>query len=146
MMTPNPLAVELKRHLDGLHPGKPATTAAMLRAVADLLETRPDLPDPGIRIDFYTHGPHAPATMTAIANALPCRWRAGISASNDGQWVDLDSTGLDADLLHGVRVRISAPARDACTPTGAKTVTTWQLTDALASLADSTALESEAPR
>ena len=37
----------------------PARTAAaaILRAVADLIETRPDIPEPGSSISFYLYGP-----------------------------------------------------------------------------------------
>jgi hypothetical protein len=142
MMTPDQLTVDPDTPVDGPAAARRAAAVTMLRAVADLLEAHPDLPEPGISISFYTDGPDTPATMAAIATALPCRWQPGTSASNNGQWLDLVSTGLGADILRGVRVRISAPARDACTPTGTKTVTTWQLTDALASLTGSGALES----
>ena len=56
-----------------------AAAAAMLRAVADLIETRPDIPEPGSDISFYVHGEAAAAAMAAIAAALPCQWRAEIS-------------------------------------------------------------------
>ena len=52
-----------------------ATAAAILRAVADLIETRPDLPEPGSDISFYLHGEDAATAMAAIAAALPCGWQ-----------------------------------------------------------------------
>jgi hypothetical protein len=102
--------------------------AAILRAVADLIETRPDIPVPGSDISFYLRGEDTPATMAAIASALPCDWQASISRGS-GEWLNLRSGPLA--VIHGTCVRISAPAADACTPAGAKTVTVWQPADAL---------------
>jgi hypothetical protein len=50
-----------------------ADAAAILRAVADLIETREDIPVPGSDISFYVGGDDAPAVMAAIAAALPCQ-------------------------------------------------------------------------
>ena len=102
--------------------------AAILRAVADLIETRPDIPVPGSDISFYVRGQDTPATMAAIASALPCDWQASISRGS-GEWLNLRSGPLA--VIHGTCVRISAPAADACTAAGAKTVTVWQPADAL---------------
>ena len=112
--------------------------AAILRAVADLIETHPDIPLPGSDISFFVRGDDAPATMAAIAAALPCQWRAGFSRGGQYEWLDL-STGPDS-ALRGTRVRISAPAADACTAAGAKTVTVWQPAAALAGFVGSDAL------
>ena len=68
-----------------------ATAAAILRAVADLIETRPDLPEPGSDISFYLHGEDAATTMAAIASALPCGWRPRISRSTGNEYLHLDS-------------------------------------------------------
>ena len=108
--------------------------AAMLRAVADLIESRPDIPEPGSDISFYVHGDDAPATMAAIAAALPCTWRAEISRSGQYEWLYLRSATPLASVTRGTRVTISAPAADACTAAGAKTVTVWQPAAALAGL------------
>ena len=109
--------------------------AAILRAVADLIETRPDIPVPGSDISFYVRGEDTPATMAAIASALPCDWQASISRSGEHEWLNLRSGPLA--VIHGTCVRISAPAADACTPAGAKTVTVWQPADALTGLVGS---------
>jgi hypothetical protein len=108
-------------------PTRTAATA-ILRAVADLIETRPDIPVPGSDISFYVRGEDAPATMAAIAAALPCEWQASISRGSD-EWLNLRSGPVS--VIHGTCVRISAPAADACTAGGAKTVTVWQPADAL---------------
>ena len=63
------------------------TAAAMLRAVADLIESRPDLPEPGADISFYVRGDDVPATMAGIAAALPCGWRAEVSRSGQYEWL-----------------------------------------------------------
>jgi hypothetical protein len=108
--------------------------AAILRAAADLIETCPDMPEPGTDISFYVHGENAPATMAAIAAALPCTWRAEISRSGQYEWLYLRSDTPLATVTRGTRVTISAPAADACTAAGAKTVTVWQPAAALAGL------------
>jgi hypothetical protein len=106
-----------------------ADAAAILRAVADLIEAHPDLPLPGCDIDFYVRGDGTPATMAAIAAALPCQWRAEISRGSTHEWLNLKSG--QASALRGMRVCIGAPAADACTAAGAKTVTVWQPAAAL---------------
>jgi hypothetical protein len=106
-----------------------ADAAAILRAVADLIEAREDIPVPGTDIRFYVRGDDAPAVMTAIAAALPCRWRAEVSRGGEHEWLYLRSGPEWA--LRGTRVDISAPAADVCTAAGAKTVTVWQPAAAL---------------
>ena len=112
-----------------------ATAAAILRAVADLIETRPDLPEPGSDISFYLHGEDAAAAMAAIAAALPCGWQAEISHGPSYDWLRLTSTNPQHGYTRSTRVTISAPAPDVCVPAGAKTVTVWQPAPALAGLA-----------
>jgi hypothetical protein len=112
------------------------TTATILRAVADLIENRPGLPDPDCRISFYVHsGEDTPGTMAAIAAALPCGWHARISRGSDHEWMDLDSDIPGASVLRGTQVHISAPASAVCVRAGAKTVTVWQAAPALTGLA-----------
>ena len=106
--------------------------AAILRAVADLIETRPDIPVPGSDISFYVRGEDTPAAMAAIASALPCEWQASISRGSEYEWLNLGSG--PPSVIRGTCVRISAPADDACTPAGAKTVTVWQPAGALTGL------------
>ena len=112
-----------------------ATAAAILRAVADLIETRQDLPEPGSDISFYLHGDDAATTMAAIASALPCTWRPRISRSTGNEYLHLDSDDPGASVLRGAKVSISAPASAVCVPAGAKTVTVWQPAPALTGLA-----------
>jgi hypothetical protein len=107
-----------------------AGAAAILRAVADLIQTREDIPVPGGDISFYLHGEDAPAIMAAIAAALPsCRWQAEISRGSEHEWLRLSSGPYST---RDTRVSISAPAADTCTAAGAKTVTVWQPAAALA--------------
>jgi hypothetical protein len=117
-----------------------ADAAAILRAVADLIEAHPGIPVPGARIDFYLTGEDAPATMAAIAAALPCQWQASVSRSGGYEWLNLNSDGLSASVSRGARVSISAPTKDTCIPAGAKTVTVWQPAAALAGLLGTDAL------
>ncbi len=114
----------------------PARTAAaaILRAVADLIETRPDIPEPGSSVSFYLYGPDAPATMAAIAAALPCEWQASIHRSGEHEWLNLDSNAPVTSVTRGARVSISAPVADVCTASGARTVTVWRPADALTGL------------
>ncbi len=109
--------------------------AAVLRAVAGLIETHPDMPEPSTDISFYVRGENTPATMAAIAAALPCQWRAEISRSGAYEWLYLRSDIPLAAVTRGTRVSVGAPAADACTAAGAKTVTVWQPAAALAALA-----------
>lgn len=118
-------------------PGR-ADAAAILRAVADLVETRPDIPEPGCDIGFYIRGEDAAAIMAAIAAALPCEWRAELTRGSGHEWLDLRHGAVSA--LCGTRVCISAPAADACTPAGARTVTVWQPAAALAAFAGTSEL------
>jgi len=120
-------------------PADPARTAAaaILRAVADLIETRPDIPEPRSRISFYLYGEDAPAGMAAIAAALPCQWRASIRRSGENEWLNLDSAAPAASVTRGAEVHIAAPAADTCIASGARTVTVWQPAAPLAGLAGS---------
>jgi hypothetical protein len=117
-----------------------ADAAAILRAVADLIEAREDIPVPSTDISFYVRGDGAPAVMAAIAASLPCQWRAEISRGGEYEWLYLCSG--PASVLRGTRVSISAPAADACTPVAAKTVDVivWQPAAALTGFAGSDAL------
>ncbi|MBV9444716.1 MAG: hypothetical protein JO345_02290 [Streptosporangiaceae bacterium] len=114
-----------------------ADAALILRAVADLIEARADIPVPGTDISFYVRGDDAPAVMAAIAAALPCRWRAEISRGSSHEWLHLHSGPYST---RGTRVSISAPAADACTAAGAKTVTVWQPAAALTGFVGTDAL------
>src|SRR6266568_4566446 len=91
--------------------------------VARLIETRPDIPVPGSHISFYVHGHDAPAVMAAVARALPCRWTASVSRG-EHEWLRL--TSGPAGAVSGTWVDIAAPAADACTRAGTRTVTVWQ--------------------
>lgn len=113
----------------------PTATAALLRAVADLIQTQPGVPLPRIDIDFYVCGPDAPATMAAIAAALPCGWQPRISrGGSGGEWLNLDSDPQPPSVTRGARVQIGAPTLDVCAPARAKTVTVWRPAAALSAL------------
>ncbi|HEY1914693.1 MAG TPA: hypothetical protein VGH27_03870 [Streptosporangiaceae bacterium] len=115
-----------------------AAAVALLRAVADLIESRPDLPDPSARVHFYVCGEHAVTQMTAIAEGLPCGWQSEVRHGDSGRaWLDLDSTPQPSSILRGTRVDISAPVGDVCVPAGIQTVPVWQPAAALAGLAGS---------
>lgn len=115
-----------------------AAAAAILRAAAALIEARPDIPLPGTDISFFVRGQDTPATIAAIASALPCdTWQASISRNGEYEWLRLNSGNSQA---RGTCVRITAPAADACTAAGTKTVTVWQAAAALAALAGTSEL------
>ncbi len=121
--------------------GTRASAAALLRAVADLIETRPDLPEPASRVSFYLPSREdTAATMAAIADALPCGWHAHLTRGSNRESLHLDSNN-PADVLRGTRISITASASAVCVPTGAMTVTVWQPAPALTGLAGGLPLE-----
>lgn len=116
-------------------PAARTDAAAILRALADLIDSRPNLPLPGTGISFHLRGEDAAATMAAIATALPCEWRASISSSGTYEWLYLTS-GPDYVGLSGTQVRICAQTKDVCAPAGTETctVTLWRPAEALTAL------------
>ena len=54
------------------------TAATILRAIAGLIETRPGIDLPSIRVHyiFGAHVADAAAVVAEVAAALPCQWRA----------------------------------------------------------------------
>ena len=112
------------------------TAAVILRAVADLIDARPDIHLPSIRVHyiFGTAVADAAAVVADVAAALPCQWRADLDGASSGGWLDLEAqTGASA--LHGAEVMISAKAEALCVATGTKTVTTWEPQPIIAALA-----------
>jgi hypothetical protein len=109
--------------------------AATLRAVADLIDAHPELPAPTGQISYYVNSKHpdVPAAITAIVSGLPGSWKSAIRNSSSGEY-----TWLDFDLTPGcgVDVKVSAQAKDACTESGTRTVTTWVPLPEIAALAD----------
>ncbi len=104
-----------------------AAAAAILRAVADLIEAREDIAEPSVSVHFILSAystPDIPAAVTAIASALPCQWRARISPGSSGDWLDL-SAATGKSGTRGTDVQVSARAEEVCTASGTKTVTTW---------------------
>ncbi|HET9893750.1 MAG TPA: hypothetical protein VFQ44_02340 [Streptosporangiaceae bacterium] len=100
-----------------------AVAAAVLRAVADLLESRPDLPVPRVDVTYWAwahkHPAGVPQAIAAVAAAIPCpEWATRIS--DDGKLLEL------LGKAPGTSVNICARVEEACTPTGTKTVTTWE--------------------
>jgi hypothetical protein len=121
-------------------------SVAILRAVADLIETRPDLPEPDATIRIHVSGYtcDVPAALTAITAALPGPWTPKMSRSGTHEWLDLTASAAGSSNINGTTVHLSAPARDACEPSGTRTITTWQPLPAVAALiADPAALEEE---
>ena len=96
----------------GRWPRSPApirtAAAAILRAVADLIETRPDIPEPSSRVGFYLYGEDAPAAMAAIASALPCQWQAGIRRSTSTSGCTWQRRPA-ADVIRGTQVASALP-------------------------------------
>jgi hypothetical protein len=116
-------------------PERRTAAIAILRAVADLIETHEDVPLPGSTVSFYLHGDDSVTTMAAIASALPCQWHASISRSGEYEWLNLSSDPQGRGAIGGgTRVEISANAADTCVEAGAKTVTVWQPQDAITAL------------
>jgi len=115
-------------------PSRPAA-AAILRAVADLIEARPDIGLPSIRVHYIFGAAvaDAAAVVADVAAALPCQWRADLDGASSRDWLTLEAqTGATA--LHGAEVTISAKAEALCVATGTKTVTTWAPQPVIAAL------------
>lgn len=111
--------------------------AAIFRAVADLIERRPDLPEPTARVDFYVSDykcDDVPAALAAITTALPGPWQATISRSDPDAWLHLRSAAAGSSVTTGTTVDVAAPVKDACAPSGTRTITTWQPLPAVAAL------------
>jgi hypothetical protein len=119
-------------------PAARTDAAKILRALADLIDAEPGIRLPDTSISFYLNGENAAATMAAIAAALPCEWRAGISHSSgsDYEWLDVRSGPDYVGPGGGIQVRISAPTADVCAPAGTqtRTVTLWRPAAALTGL------------
>src|SRR5260370_40525380 len=102
--------------------------AAILRAVADLIEARPDLPEPTAKIHFFVSEyrcADVPAGLAAITTALPGPWQARISHTAGGaDWLDLRAAAAGSSVTTGTTVEGSTPASEACAPSGTRTVTT----------------------
>lgn len=112
--------------------------AATLRAMADLIDARPDLPLPRVQARYWASANHCgdvPAALLAITGALPGPWKASIRRSGEYTWLYLDSAT-------GAEINVGTPASEACEPSGTRTVTTWQPLPAIAGLiGDPAALE-----
>lgn len=121
--------------------------AAILRAVAGLLETRPDLPEPHATITIYLTDPGLagiPAALAQITAALPGPWKATISRSASSAWLDLTRAAAGSTITAGTTVTVSTPAEQACAPAGTRTVTTWRPLPAVAALiTDPASIEEE---
>jgi hypothetical protein len=112
-----------------------ARLVAILRAVADLTEARPDLPAPRGSLSFFVASKHpdVPAALRDIVTAIPGPWKSAISRSSSGEYEWLD---FDLSPASGIDVKVSASAKDACTESGTRTVTTWEPLPEIAALAD----------
>jgi hypothetical protein len=111
--------------------------AAILRAVADLIEARPDLPEPDTSIRVYLSAfrcGDVPAALADITAAVPGPWTAKVSQSGSDAWLDLARAATGSTVTKGTTLTVSAPAKETCAPSGVRTVTTWQLLPAVAAL------------
>jgi hypothetical protein len=108
--------------------------AAMLRTVADLIESRPDISGPYARVHYVLIGPDAADAIASITAVLPRPSQAGIyrNPTSGDDWLRLEITAGDAE------VTVSAPAEAVCTATGTGTrtvaATTWEPQPALAAI------------
>lgn len=109
------------------------TSADLLRAVADLIEARPDISGPHASVHFVLLGPAAASAVADVAAALPCQWQAEIARNGD-DWLHLQAAAGGAEVL------ISAKADAVCTATGTGTrtvtvtATTWEPQPVLAAV------------
>lgn len=108
--------------------------AATLRAVADLIESDPDVPLPKCDFDFYVRGKDesAPAMVAKVTAMFPGPWKPELRRSGDYAWLYLNS-GV-TKFSPGLHVTVSADAAAVCAESGTKTVTTWKPVPSIADL------------
>lgn len=110
-------------------------SAAILRAVADLIERHPEVKEPRVRVDWYFQGEHPHATMTLAAGVFPAGpWTASTRESGEYSWLNLEAGNADGVSMPGVRLCVTADARHACEESGTRTVTVWKPSPAIAAL------------
>jgi hypothetical protein len=111
-----------------------AAAAAILRAVADLIDDRPEFGLPSVHAHYIlSRAEETPEVVTSIMTALPCQWHADLDEASKRGWVNLEAT-TGGSSVHSTSVTISAKPDAVCVPTGTKTVTTWAPQPALARL------------
>lgn len=115
-----------------------AQTAAILRAVAELIETQPGIDLPYARIHFVLlpgNTADVPGAVTNIVSALPGpAWRAKFSHREDsGDWLDLDFPAGKSEVTISAAASAVATADGTTTvTTTTRTVTAWQPHPAIA--------------
>ena len=117
-------------------PGERTECAAILRAVADLVEAGGATGSMDASVTFWaTHADDQAAAVRTIAQALPLRWSGKSSSSTSGtDWYDLTAATEGAGSLNGVHVRIHAKAEAVATEAGTRTVTEWAPAPGIAAL------------
>jgi hypothetical protein len=112
-----------------------AQFAAMLRAVADVVEHDETVRIPEASVTFWTSGAEdQAAALQMIAGAIPVQWSGEISRSGRRDWYDLTASTEGASSLSGLTVTVHAYASAVCAETGTRTVTEWAPLPAVAAL------------
>lgn len=115
-------------------------SAAILRAVADLIEQHPEVREPRVSVDWYIRGENPHAAMRLATDVFPAgSWTAKTRESGQYAWLDLDGGNAAAISGPGVSLQVSADARHEA---GTRTVTAWKPSPAIADLFDGEVRES----
>ena len=119
-----------------MRPEERTECAAILRAVADLVEAGEATGDMDADLTFWAqHTPDQPAAVRTIVQALPLRWSGKSSPASSGpDWYDLKASTEGASSLHGIHVAIHAKADAVATEAGTRTITEWAPSPEIAAL------------
>lgn len=111
-------------------------SAAILRAMADLIEQHPEVKEPHVRADWYFQGANPADAMRLAAGVYPeGTWTSGTSDSGEYAWLNLEAgTAASSVSGPGVHLKVGADARAACEEAGSRTVTIWKPSPEIADL------------
>lgn len=99
---------------------------ALLRSLADLLESNQQVPNPGVDASFF---PGTAEQTQAIMTALDLPWKASRQEQRDQNF-----DGNAGSSINGFGVTIFAKADDVGAQTGVREIPVWQLRPEIAAL------------
>jgi hypothetical protein len=109
-------------------------SAAILRAIADLIEQHPEVKEPRVSVDWYFQGADPAPAMRLATGVLPGPWTASQTSSGKSEWLNLDAGTAAGAGSPGVRLQVTANAAAVCEKAGTRTVTVWKPSPAIADL------------
>jgi len=140
----SPAPKERRSHTE---PDRRAQSAAILRAVADLLEQSPQLPEPDVEIRWTVISGYArrdvPALLALATSVTPGPWRPEICGTGS-DWLYLRSE-IRGPARRYMRLSVGCPAADIGVESGVTTrtekVPVWRLPPAVADTAGTPTVE-----